>query len=618
MLKNKILEFIEAYILLKNKSIMAKLFVFSSILVVFPVLAVGLISYRTSSSQLEEEFKQSSIQIMEQVETHIEYYEQDFEITSLKIINSPDFNNLLRLEKDNALYNQEVTQDARNVLKNAVYSRPDISNITAILNNGLVIDTLEERNYYPATKIKEEYWYSSVPKNGMVMLVSRTLKIKDKELPVISLVRRLYNPYTLKPIGILVIDINFKRFREISSMVTLSENGCFFILDNKGHYVYHPDSQKLGTKVEYKQLLELGSNEIGSLIIENGQKEFVSYSLSSNLGWRFFTAAPYKDLRGPMEQIRTVITWTIVISLILAYFWGMIFTLRIVRPIRRLQSYMKEVEVGNLGGRVKVESSDEIGQLSHGFNRTVERLSNLLDEVYVSKLKEAEMSLYNKETELKVLQSQINPHFLHNSLETIRGMALEEGKEDIANISYSLGKLLRYNLRSRYPIVSFTEEIKVAELYLQIQKYRFEERFEYSFDIPDWASKQKVVKFSLQPILENCFAHAFGNSVEKITINIKVEQTSEANYLIRIIDNGKGIDEVVLEEINRKLAQSSISLDGLHIGIMNVHQRIRYLFGDEFGLSIISQKGNGTEVIIKLPLVDSKDVESNEDDFARR
>ncbi|MEH7384352.1 sensor histidine kinase [Bacillus sp. JJ1521] len=615
MLGNKMTEFIERYILLKNKSIMAKLFFFSSILVVFPVLAVGLISYRTSSIQLEEEFKQSSRQIMEQVETHIEYYEQDFEITSLKIINSPDFNTLLRTNK--AISSGEVNEAARSVLKNAAYSRPDISNITAILDNGLVIDTLGVRNYYPASKIEDEYWYSSLPKNGMVMLVSRTLKIKDKEVPVISLVRRLFNPNTFKPVGILVIDINFKRIREISSLVTLSENGYFFILDNKGHYVYHPNSQKLGTRVEYNQLLNLDEQESGSLIIENGQKEFVSYSLSSNLGWRFFSAVPYQDLSDPIKQIRTAITWTIVISLIFAYFWGTVFTLRIVRPIRRLQRYMKEVEVGNLSGRVKVETSDEIGQLSRGFNNTVERLSNLLEEVYVSKLKEAELSLNKKESELRVLQSQINPHFLHNSLETIRGMALEEGKEEIASISYSLGKLLRYNLRNNSPIVSFGEEIKVAELYLQIQKYRFEERFMYSFDIPDWVKEQRVVKFSLQPILENCFVHAFGTNFEKVSITIKVELSSDANYIIRIIDNGKGIDEKVLEELNRNLQQSSISLDGQHIGIMNVHQRIRYLFGEQFGVSIVSQKGIGTEVNITLPLIENKDVESNENDFTR-
>ncbi|MEH7379247.1 sensor histidine kinase [Bacillus sp. JJ1533] len=615
MLGKKITGFIERYILLKNKSIMTKLFVFSSILVVVPVLAVGLISYRTSSVHLEEEFKQSSRQIMEQVESHIEYYEQDFEITSLKIINSPDFNAILRTNQ--TIYNQEVTDSARSVLKNAAYSRPDISNITAILDNGLIIDTLGQRNYYPASKIEEEYWYSSLPKNGMVMLVSRTLKIKDKEEPVISLVRRLFNPNTFKPAGTLVIDINFRRIREISSMVTLSENGYFFILDNKGHYVYHPDSRKHGTKVEYKQLLKLGEEESGSFIMENGQKEFVSYSRSSNLGWRFFTAVPYQDLRGPIEQIRTVITWTIVISLIFAYFWGTVFTVRIVRPIRRLRRYMKEVEVGNLSGRVKVESSDEIGQLTHGFNNTVERLSNLLEEVYISKLKETELSLYKKETELKVLQSQINPHFLHNSLETIRGMALEEGKTEIANISYSLGKLLRYNLRNNSPIVSFGEELKVAELYLQIQKYRFEERFTYSLDIPDWVKHQRVLKFSLQPILENCFVHAFGTNSEMIHISIKVELTTDANYLIRIIDNGKGMDAKVLEEFNRKLSQSTITLDGQHIGIMNVHQRIRYLFGEQYGVSIGSQKGIGTEVSITLPLIENKDVESNENDFTR-
>ena len=133
----------------------------------------------------------------------------------------------------------------------------------------------------------------------------------------------------------------------------------------------------------------------------------------------------------------------------------------LVRPIQRLSSFMKEVEIGNLNGRVKVDSNDEIGQLSSGFNKMVEKLSDLLDEIYVSKLKEAEMSLNKTEIELRMLQSQINPHFLYNSLETIRGMALEEGRENIASMSSSLGKLLRYNLRNSSPTVSLREEIKV-------------------------------------------------------------------------------------------------------------------------------------------------------------
>ena len=296
--RSKKVEFIERYILLKNQTLMVKLFVFSSILVILPVLLVGFITYKYSSMELEEEFRQSSQQIIKQVELHIEYYLQDFEITSLKIINSPEIGSLLRQETNSNGNDQTLTQPALEVLKNSEYSRNDISNITIMLDNDIFIDSLRTQNYYPAINIKDEYWYSSVPANGMVMLVSRTLKLQDKELPVISLVRRLYNPHTLKPVGMLVIDINFKRIEEISKKVNLNKDGYFFILDSKGHYVYHPDYSKLGNKVKFKQLATINSEKSGSVLIDNEHKEFVSYTLFSNYRVEFFYSCSLPRVTG--------------------------------------------------------------------------------------------------------------------------------------------------------------------------------------------------------------------------------------------------------------------------------------------------------------------------------
>lgn len=593
----KTAEFIERYVLLKNQSLMTKLCIFSSFLVIFPVLSVGIISYKRSSVELEHELRQYSGQIIDQVESHIEYYLQDFEITSLKIINSPELSSLLKNEKSDYLVETE-----RNTLKNAAYSRADISNITVLVDDNIVIDTLGLRNYYPSTKIKEEYWYSSVPLNGMTMLVTRTLKLKNKEQPVISLVRRLYNPDTLLPVGMLIIDINFRRIEEISNKVTISRNGYFFILDAKGHYVYHPDYSKLGKKVEFRQLSQLQNKESSTQILKNARKDFVTYTYSPNIGWSFITAVPYKDLTGGIIQIGRTIVMTIIISLILAYSVGFGFATSLIRPIRRLKKFMKEVEIGNLSGRVPVESKDEIGQLSAGFNNTVEKLSNLLEEVYVSKLRETEMSLKQKEIEIKMLQSQMNPHFLYNSLETIRGMALEEGQENIATMSFSLAMLLRYNLKNDSSTVSLGEEIKFCQTYLQIQKFRFEDRFEYEIDIPPWAIEQEVVKFSLQPIVENCFVHAYGQSFQKFKIKLAVISKCESTFTIQIEDTGAGIPNHILDELSRKLEQKATNSDGKHIGLLNVQQRIHYVFGAEFGLSVRSQLGAGTVVEMELPM----------------
>lgn len=600
--QRKIREIVERYLLLRDQSFMKKLFVFASLFVILPVLSVGVISYQRSALELEKEVKQSSGLVIDQVESHIEYYLQDFEVTSLKIMNSKELAAFIDLYSRASVSNEELDKIVRSYLVSQEFSRPDISNITILSDNGKVLDTLGSRNYYPAYKLRDEYWYSSVPRNGMIMLVSRTLKLKNMDQPVISLVRRLYNPRNLQPMGMLVIDINFRRIEDILKKVTISNKGYFFILDTKGHYVYHPDYSKLGQKVENKQISNLIKKDSSSQVVDGKSKDLVTYTHSSNLGWTFFTSVEYRNLVEGIKEIRKTILMTIGIALIFAYFTGYGFATTLIRPIRRLQNFMKKVEIGNLDGRVKVESKDEIGQLTRGFNNTVEKLSELVEEVYISKLREAELSLKQKEIEIKMLQSQMNPHFLYNSLETIRGMALEENKENIAMMSNSLGILLRYNLRNNSSTVTLGEEIKFCELYLQIQKVRFEDRFTYYFDIPEWALKIEVVKFSLQPLLENCFIHANGTDVTKITITISVIRESENALKIIISDNGTGIKANVLEEISKKLKQTTTNNDGLNIGIINVHQRIRYLFGNDYGISIDSSEGSGTKVEMMLPI----------------
>jgi two-component system, sensor histidine kinase YesM len=601
--KRKITEFLEQYFLLKNQPFMTKLFVFASCLVIFPVIAVGIISYQRSAAELEKEVQQSSRQVIEQVESHIEYYIQDFEITSLKIINSPEVNQFLQMNSFTNHPDESIAESLRSYLETQEYSRADISNITVLSEQGLVIDTLGTKNFYPAFDMKEEYWYSSVPDHSMTMLVSRMLKLKDKEQPVISLVKRLYNPQTFQPAGMLVIDINFRRIEEIANKVTISKNGNFFILDAKGHYVYHPDSSMLGVKSEQK-LISIWQTEVdGSKVLKNEQRDFITYTHSSNLGWTFFTAVSYRELTEGIRHIGQAITWTIIISLFFAYLLGSRFATNLIRPIRRLQLFMKDVETGNLDGRVDVESKDEIGQLSVSFNHLVGKLSHLLEEVYFSKLRETEMALKQKEIELRMLQSQINPHFLYNSLETIRGMALEESQENIATMSSTLGKLLRYNLKNNSATVSLAEEIKFCKMYLQIQEFRFEDRFEYSCDIPIWAMNLPVVKFSLQPIVENCYVHSMGANVKKIHILITAYRTSESSFVIQISDNGVGIPEYTVKEIRKKMGQMTTTNNGMNIGMINVHQRIRYLFGAEYGVAIESKQGAGTTIQLHLPIL---------------
>ncbi|WP_248926890.1 cache domain-containing sensor histidine kinase [Paenibacillus hamazuiensis] len=586
-------------LLLVDQPLSVKLFVFSALLILIPMLAVGTISYQRSSEVMEKEAQEYSLQIMEQVKTHVEYYVRDLEIQTLKIMNHPDMNRFLRMRTREEVEQSGIRSEIQQLLQNAAYSRSDITGIAVILDNIQIIDTSGIKSTEPVGDVIEQYWYSAVPMNGELTLISRYVNVMGQQEPVLSVVRRIFSPYTLQPIGMIITDINFKRFQDIADKVTVGRSGMMVILDRQGHYVYHPDVRLLGKQATEEHATTLLDQDSGSLLSEQGS--FLTYSHSWFLGWTLVISRPYKDLIHNISYIGRTIFWTTAITLFVAYVLGVLFASSLIRRIRRLQQYMKRVEIGDFSTQIAVESRDEIGLLARGFNAMVGRLKELLDEIYFSKLKETEMSLRQTETELKMLQSQINPHFLYNSLETIRGMALEHDMDHIADMSLAVAKLLRYNLKETAPTVPLRSEIGVCEMYLRIQKYRFEEKLEYRLDVPEWALVQPMVRFSLQPIVENSVVHGIEPNSAKTQITVTAHRLSDTAYCVRVADTGSGIDPERLKDIQSKLQQIDGAPDDSHIGITNVHRRIRHLCGGEYGLSIESRPEGGTTVDIVLP-----------------
>lgn len=577
--------------------------VYSGLLVVIPMLIVAYVSYEQSSEVLEEEAQRSSWQIIEQVKTHLEYYMLDFEISAFKIVNHRDIQRLMIMNNVEEIEQSGIRKSIEQILYNEAFSRRDIAGITVILDNRQIIDTFGLKSHSSAAELIEEYWYQDVPQNGQSMLISRKIKLHDRTEPVISIARRLISPRTLKPVGMIIIDVNFKKIREIANMVTVGRTGYMSILDAKGHYVYHPDLEYLGKKARFESTDDMLSERSGSFSVERENKELLTFSRSDDLGWTMLTLIPYREITQGSHNIRNNILWVTLITLSVAYLLGANFATSIIRPIKRLQQFVKKVEKGDFSDKVIVESRDEIGALSQGFNNMVDRLTQLLDEIYYSKLKETETNLRQKEMELRVLQSQISPHFLYNALETMRGMALEKDMDDIAEISSSLSRLLRYNLKESSPTLSIRDELEVCRLYLQIQKYRFEERLAYEIDMPDWMLDYKIPKFSLQPIIENCIHHGVDPSSGQTCIHIRAYQESEKAYVIQIEDNGPGMEQSLLYSIHHDLAHRDISMGGSQIGVVNVHRRIEYLFGPGYGLWIDSEHQKGTQVCLRLPLV---------------
>ena len=579
-----------------------KLFVFSAILIVVPLLIVGIISYHQTAVELEDEVRQFSWQVMKQAETHVEYYVQDLEIISLKILNNPEVIRLSQLRTSVGSEPSELRGPVMALLNNAAYSRPDISNITIVIDDVMTVASNTSNPPDLTAQIRGEWWYRSIAHATSPLMFTRILEINGRHEPVMTLARRIYNQQTLEPAGVLLLDVNYRRIRDIAEQVTVTKQGYFFIVDSEGHYVYHPNDYKLGNSLEKLNFSLFTPAQEGRGLRTNKGMDFITFSSSPYLGWHFVTSIPYIELNKTTGRIGETVLLTTLFTLAVAYILGVFFAASILRPIRRLQYFMKLVEKGDFSARVLIENNDELGHLSRGFNKMVERLNEMVEEIYFSKLRETEGILRQREMELKVLQSQINPHFLYNSLETIRGMALERDAEDIATMSASLGQLLRYNLRNQLPVVPLREEIRFSQIYLQIQEFRFEGQFSYELSIPDWAWDLPVVKFSLQPILENCFTHGMAFLSHPLVITLSVEHGGDETFSIQIHDNGTGIEPDVLERIRLDLNQRDVTTGGASIGLINVHRRIVRMYEGSYGLKVDSSPGGGTTVTLRLPV----------------
>ncbi len=592
-----------------DRRLTEKMLVIFAVIVVVPMITVGLIFYLYSSQVLEREAREYNWQIIEQVKTYIEDYLRDYEITTLKIVNHSDTVKFLRMSSAEEIDESGIRPLVTNVLRNEAFSQSDIANITLVLEDIAVVDSAGIVTPELSLFLQREYWYETITGRGGPRIVSRVIEWQGRELPVISVAKRIANPYTLQPFGMLIIDLNYQRLTDIARKINPGTTGYLFIIDQDGRYVYHPIFEKIGTYYEPELWNQMSDQTSGSFVSSGKSPDLITFSESEQIGWTLATAIPYREVTEEINYIKKIILSTILISLLVVFFIGYSFSANLLKPIRTLQRYMGRVEEENFSHRVPVESKDELGQLSEGFNKMMDKISSLVEEVYMAQIRESELRLRQKETELKALQSQMDPHFLYNSLETIRGMALENDQDDIASISTSMAKLLRYNLREQAQVVSIKQEMEMSQLYLRIQKFRFEDKLDYQFHIPEWGLRQHITRFSLQPLIENCIVHGAEPSAGRTAIEVTVEKESDEAFILWIKDTGVGMTKETIERLQDDFNQKDISGGGSHIGMVNVHRRNQLIFGPSFGLVIKRSNESGTVIGVRLPYMAYEEME---------
>jgi len=310
----------------------------------------------------------------------------------------------------------------------------------------------------------------------------------------------------------------------------------------------------------------------------------------------FSVATIVKDANEIIILASIVIFVSLIVAIVLIYGFSALLTKRMLR----LSKHITKVATGNLDITLAIDGKDEIGQLSRQFNAMVWSINGLLAEVRESNQQKTRLLSSQNEIKFKMLASQINPHFLFNALESIRMKAHIKGEKEIANVVRLLGRMMRKNLEAGSRAVTLQSEIEVVRCYLEIQKFRYENRLNYELLIDPLTQPVHILPLIIQPLVENAVIHGLENNENGGSVRVKAELIDHRMH-IEVSDDGEGMDKERLDFVLRTLEERE-GEENNRIGLRNVHMRLQLSYGSEHGLAITSMPGCGTQVKFTIPI----------------
>jgi len=391
------------------------------------------------------------------------------------------------------------------------------------------------------------------------------------------------------PIGYLKIVLNESLLSQILKDIRFSDDSEVFIINSKGHIVSSNDNQFIGKTRNEIPVVSMSNNMLTAV------KE-LGYS-----DWSLQAMIPADKLMRSKKDLIMYNLFVLSMMLLIIVIICIRRSVLYVRPIHALIQAMKKFKDGNLHVRFHERSGDEIELLGRSFNNMLDRLQQLIEEITKSKLREQELETKKRSAELNALQMQINPHFLYNTFESINWLAIQNENDKVVTMMTSLADLFRIGISRGESIVGLDEELMHAEAYITIQKIRYNDKLNVVWDTQLEARLYFTMKLVLQPLIENAIYHGIELLEGPGTIRIK-SFIQEDRLILQIIDDGPGIEDERLTELMERFKNWD-NEPSRSIGLLNVNERIKLLFGEEFGLHIDSKVNEGTTVSVTLPIV---------------
>ncbi|MCX4257504.1 MAG: sensor histidine kinase [Oscillospiraceae bacterium] len=333
-------------------------------------------------------------------------------------------------------------------------------------------------------------------------------------------------------------------------------------------------------------------NKIGHTVIS-----YFDYGNTGNF-FQIYVLKPYSLFNDEINNVIFMYIWYIFLCIVLSVLITLLFSSMFSRRIQFLKNQMHKVTSGNFVLNEEIRGTDEIFELYHDLKKMVDSMQTLMNDAYKSKIQSESFKLNQVEAEFKALASQINPHFLYNTLETIRMKAYCNDDKETADLVKKLGKFMRRCLEVKDGMVTLESELEFTKSYLELQAARFGDRVSYSIYC-EVDRNYKILPLIIQPIVENAFVHGIEGEKANGKIDIKVFYRS-GQVIIEVSDNGQGIPADKLRELLAKLEKNDTS-SGKSIGLTNVNKRIKMYHGEQYGLTVETTFGHGTAIRITLP-----------------
>ncbi|MDC3416076.1 sensor histidine kinase [Aquibacillus salsiterrae] len=409
----------------------------------------------------------------------------------------------------------------------------------------------------------------------------------DNENRIISarIIRQKEN-LSLQELGTLIIEIDMDILMD--QLINLSPNR--YVITQGEELFYQNSDSNVATNEFTQGLLDSGYNveEI------DGDDFLVSYKQSRYTDLTYYNFLPYSYLTSQTNLIKIIVVICLLIMFGFTIFLSRRAAQNITKPLEDLTAKMKQIEKGNFDGSVARFSNyhnDEIGQLQVDFKIMLDKINELIRENY-------QKQLVIKETEYKALQAQINPHFLYNTLDSINWFAKINKQEKISILAESLGNLMRNIISKKEPLITIKDELEIVHNYVTIQKYRYTNRLQFELHSSQKFQNSRIPKLSIQPIVENAIQHGLEEMITECKVSVIISEFDD-DLIITVADNGPGMDEETIHSIYAGDVKSKSS----GIGLNNINERIKLMFGESYGIVIDSERGAGSKISIILPFL---------------